>query len=148
MKLPDAAARVGPDPFANEWQMTAVGYPQWLWTDSPATQQVSVTEQGLTVELNARRTSTTFELGDGAKKTCHSMKPWSKSVQPGTPSPVCGHTYRKASLPEGNYEVTATESWEVTWSALGQSGVISTQRSGASFSLPVGQLQALVVAGS
>lgn len=148
MRLPEATAHVGPDPFANEWQMTAVGYPQWLWTDSPAAQQVSVTEQGLTIELNAQRTSTTFDLGDGTKKTCHSMKPWSKAVQPGTPSPVCGHTYEKASLPKGNYEVTATESWEVTWSALGQSGVISTQRSGASFSLPVGQLQALVVAGS
>lgn len=74
MRLPEATAHVGPDPYANEWRMTAVGYPQWLWTDSPVGQQVSVTEQGITIELDARRTSTTFDLGDGTKKTCHAMK--------------------------------------------------------------------------
>lgn len=146
MQLPDATAQVGPDPHANEWNMTAVGYPQWLWTDSPAQQQLTVSEQGITLELSARRSRTVFDLGDGTTKTCRATKRWTKSVIPGTPSPVCGHTYTKPSLPNGSYEISATEYWEVSWSALGQSGVISTQRSGAEFSLPVGELQALNVA--
>lgn len=148
MPLPAADVRVGPDPMANEWQMTAVGYPQWLWTDNPAGQELHVSEQGIEIDLVARRASIDFTMGDGTKKTCHATMKWTKNVQPGTPSPVCGHVYQKASMPEGNYRITATEHWDVTWTALGQSGTISVDRGGTPYELPVGELQALVVAGS
>lgn len=148
MPLPAADVRIGPDPTVNEWKMTAVGYPQWLWTDNPADQELHVSEQGIEIDLVARRARTVFNMGDGTKKTCHATKKWTKNVQPGTPSPVCGHVYQTASLPEGNYRITATEHWAVTWTALGQSGTVSVDRGGTPYDLPVGQLQALVVAGS
>lgn len=149
MHLPESRAKVGPDPSINEWNMAAVGYPLWLWTDSPGQQQQAMTEQGITLELAARRTKTVFSMGDGGSRTCTTTRRWSRSVKPGSESPVCGYTYQKPSLPKGKYQVAATEHWEVTWTALGQSGVVQVEQPGPATALPVGELQALnVPAGS
>lgn len=141
--LPALAPKFGPDPSVNEWKMLAVGYPVWLWTDVPASVHSSATQQGITVTLSARPTSTSFEMGDGATVRCVAMTPYTVAVKPGTPSPDCGYTYRRPSLPQGSYTVTAMTRWQVSWSAVGQSGTFAMNRAG-SRQLPIGEIQAVI----
>lgn len=144
LQLPDPTPRIGPDPSDNEWGMAAVGYPLWLWTAGPRRVTAVESAHGVTFTLRAVWVSTTFGMGDGRSVTCTATKPYTDSVTPGTPSPACGYVYRKASLPKGDYTVTATTRWRISWSALGQSGTLGGSHSG-SRPLPVGELHALVV---
>lgn len=136
---------VGPPPTLNKWKMAAVGYPLWIWAEgnldpAPVTRSVS----GISVSLDASLPKIVYDLGDGTTITCGPGTPWRKgSVPAGTPSPDCGHTYAKPSLPKGSYTITATTHWSVAWTAGGQSGTIPfTQTS--STTLPVGEVQTLV----
>lgn len=144
LQLPDPTPRFGPDPSVNEWKMAAVGYPLWLWTDGPTTVTSTVRAYGVTFTLRADWQSTTFDMGDRHDVTCTSTRPYPSATKPGTRSPVCGYTYQTASLPKGNYQVTATTNWRISWSALGRSGSLPGSHSGT-WSLPVGELNALVV---
>ena len=135
---------VGPSPEINEWNIAAVGYPYWLWAEGnldPA--PVSTTVADLTVRLDAHLQSTTFDLGDGSRLTCTDLtQRWSRAVEPAAPSPVCGHTYTKPSLPKGKYTITAHSAWAVDWSVNGVGGTIPLYQQ-ASTTLPVGELQVL-----
>jgi hypothetical protein len=83
-------------------------------------------------------------MGDGHTVTCTGSTRYTSSVKPGSKSPNCGYTYLTSSLPKGNYTITSTTNWRITWSALGASGALPGSYSG-SRSLPVGELNALVV---
>ncbi|MGI3780141.1 MAG: hypothetical protein ACRYG2_05120 [Janthinobacterium lividum] len=135
---------IGPSPEINEWNMAAVGYPYWLWAEGnldPA--PVSTTVADLTVSLDAHLASTTFDLGDGTRLTCTDLSArWTPAVEPGAPSPACGHTYTKPSLPEGKYTITAYSTWAVDWSVNGVGGTIPLYQQ-ASTAVPVGELQVL-----
>ena len=135
---------IGPSPEINEWDIAAVGYPYWLWADGdldPA--PVSTTVADLTVSLDAHLASTTFDLGDGTRVTCTDLTArWTRGVEPGAPSPACGHTYTKPSLPKGDYTITAYSTWSVDWSVNGVGGTIPLYQQ-ASTTLPVGELQVL-----
>lgn len=144
IQLPDPTPQIGPDPKLNEWKMVAVGYPLWLWTAGPHTVTDRVHAYGVTFTLRATWVSSRFDMGDGHSVTCTSSRPFTKDAKPGTPSPACGYTYSKASLPKGNYTVTATTNWRITWSALGMHGSMPGSFTGTR-QLPVGELNALVV---
>lgn len=144
LQLPDPTPQIGPDPSANEWNMAAVGYPLWLWTNGARHVTTTVSRHGISFTLTADWRSTTFEMGDGHEVTCTETKKYTSSVRAGAKSPKCGYTYAKASLPKGEYRVTATTNWRITWSALGQSGTLPGSHT-ASRDLPVGELNALVV---
>lgn len=144
MELPLPTPLVGPDPSVNEWNMAVVGYPLWLWTDNPESMSSTVTGNGITITMHARRGATTFDMGDGKKVSCSKMTPYPARVKPATPSPTCGYAYGWPSLPQGNYTVTASSRWVVDWSALGFEGSIPVTVS-AQRALPVGELHALVV---
>jgi hypothetical protein len=135
---------IGPSPDINEWHMAAVGYPYWLWADgdlNPAA--VSTTVADLTVRLDAHLASTTFDLGDGTRLTCTDLTArWTPAVEPAAPSPACGHTYTKPSLPKGKYTITAYSTWSVDWSVNGVGGTIPLYQQ-ASTTVPVGELQVL-----
>ncbi|TDO92998.1 hypothetical protein C8D81_0774 [Enemella evansiae] len=139
LEIPAPTAYTGPDHTRNEWQMMVVGYPVWLWTTGPDSYTTTVTEQGLTMTLTARRTTTEFRLGDGTTKFCGRTTPYNNAVQPGARSPSCDHVYQKPSKP-GSYQISATTHWQVTWSALGQTGTLPFQRTGPTTELPVGEL--------
>lgn len=145
LPLQPATPNIGPSPDINRWHMAVVGYPMWLWAEGnldPA--PVAKTVSGLTVSLDAHMTKVVYDLGDGSTLTCKKGTKWRKGAVPsGTPSPNCGHTYTKPSLPEGKYTITATTYWSVDWSAGGDSGTIPFTQT-ASTTLPVGELQALV----
>ncbi|WP_394276251.1 Tat pathway signal sequence [Luteococcus sp.] len=142
MNLPAAPPAVGPDPSLNEWNMAGVGYPLWLSVPGAVTQNATASVQGYAVTLAARRTSVNFTMGDGGSVDCATSTPWSLSVTPGDASPDCGYTYTKASKP-GQYRIVATTNWEVTWSVLGESGVIPVTKLGGT-DLTVGELEAVV----
>ncbi len=135
---------IGPSPDINEWHIAAVGYPYWLWAEgnlNPA--PVSTTVADLTVSLDAHLASTTFDLGDGTRLTCTDLTArWTPAVEPAAPSPACGHTYTKPSLPKRNYKITAYSTWSVDWSVNGVGGTIPLYQQ-ASTTIPVGELQVL-----
>ncbi|MFP5416783.1 MAG: hypothetical protein ACLGHZ_07875 [Actinomycetes bacterium] len=143
LQLPQANPYIGPDPSWNEWNMAVVGHPIWLWTEGPATLATSNSAYGIAVSLDARLTGTVFTMGDGTSVTCARTQPYVRGqVDPGAPSPVCGHTYQQAPR-SGSHTVTATAHWSVAWTAAGLSGTLPTTMS-ASRVVPVGELQALV----
>ena len=143
LQLPKPTPQFGPDPADNEWNMMAVGYPVWLWTEGARTVTATESAYGYTFTLRAHYRSTTFEMGDGKTKRCTDTTAYRKTVKPGTASPTCGYTYLKPAL-DGTYTVTATTHWDVDWSVAGFSGTLPGTHS-ASRQLPVGELQAIVV---
>lgn len=145
MTLPDPDIKVGPEPERNEWDMAVVGYPLWLWTTTPSTMSSSLSESGITLTLDASRRGVVYDMGDGKQVECTTSTPWTPAVKPAAPSPDCGYTYAWPSLPKGSYTVTALSVWDVQWSALGYSGTVEV-RTSASRQLPVGELQAVVLA--
>ncbi len=144
LDIPAPRPRIGPDPSVNEWNMAVVGYPLWLWTDTSNTFHSALSGYGITITMNASRSHTTFDMGDGRTVRCTAMTPYNKTVTPATPSPTCGYTYSWPSLPGRKYTVTATSHWSVAWEALGYSGTIPLTVTG-SREIPVGELHAVVV---
>lgn len=144
LQVPTPTIKLGPDPSDNEWDMAVVGHPVWLWTDAPRTASSVSTGEGMTIAIKATLGVLSFDMGDGATVGCTQWTPYDASVPAGTPSPTCGHTYEKASLPQGSYTVSATATWTAEWSAMGYTGTLPL-RSTASREVPVGELQAVVV---
>ena len=152
LEIPAPEISIGPDPSINEWNMAAVGFPLWLWTDTPAALTTAHTAYGFTFDLSATRRHTTFSMGDGNTIRCQAMSPYTNTLKPGTPSPNCGYAYQQPSLPKGaypqtpngTYRVTATADWQVTWTAAGHQGTLPINVT-AERDLPVGELFALLV---
>lgn len=144
LDIPVPAPSVGPPPEVNKWNSAFVGYPLWLWSEDPQETNATMTVQGYPVTLSGVRSNVTYDMGDGNTVTCATATPWSSSVAPAEESPDCGYRYTR----KGRYTITATANWEVTWTALGQSGTIPVTKS-ATTTLPVGELQSVnVSAGS
>ncbi len=144
--LPVVEPKVGPDPSLNPWGIVAIGYPIWLWT--PGTDRVSstVTAQGITVSIDARRTSTSFNMGDGTTIICNIMTPYPGPSNPPAESPTCGYRYQKLpATPGAGYDLRATTTWTVTWTALGQSGSFPMTRSAVRH-LDVAEIQSVITA--
>ena len=109
---------VGPD------SLGLVGMPVWMWVEQPSestwgpitrtasTGPWSVTATGHVVDV-------TWEMGDGAIVHCEEGVPY-QDVFGKQSSPSCGHTYTQ----QGEYTVSATSHWVITWIGLGQSGTI------------------------
>lgn len=140
LRLPLPIPFIGPDPSKNEWHAAAVGYPLWLWTEQHDVQRASASVMGVTISLTATPGPVTFVMGDGTSHTCAKTTPYPASVKPGTPSPTCGHVYKEP----GRYTVTATQTWEVTWTAAGFAGSLNVERT-ASTSLTVVELVSVLV---
>lgn len=126
-----------------------VGVPVWLWTQvSPSTwgpASATASVPGLSVTATAKATRMVWDMGDGSTVSCTSPgTPYDRSYG-GVTSPTCGHVYARSSAgqPDEAYPVTATTTWEVSWSGGGASGVITVTRSSTT-SLRVGELQVLV----
>ncbi len=140
LKLPSGTPRILPDPRANEWGMAAVGQPLWLSTEGgTGSVGTSVTQQGITITLNATWERTQFVMGDGTTVSCTSMTSRGRGTPAMAKSPDCGHTYVTA----GEYQVRATSWWRVSGTGLGQSGVFVVPRQG-SVSLDVGELHSVI----
>ena len=142
MGVPSPAIRIGPDPSVNEWNMAVVGLPIWIWSDEAVVASRSMSAHGHPFSFTARRVSVDFDFGDATRISCPAMSVYPGESALGMPSPNCGHTYSKPSLPQGAYTVAATAHWEVEWAAAGYSGTIPMTLT-QSRQLRVGELQAV-----
>jgi hypothetical protein len=100
-----------------------IGAPAYFWAEggTPAIGPISttVTEQGITITLNATMDTVTYTTGDGTTLTCTrdqiATPPTNMTLQ-GTPD--CGHRWESS----GTYTLTATSSWTITWQGPTQNG--------------------------
>ncbi|AZP37168.1 hypothetical protein DUY81_04535 [Acidipropionibacterium acidipropionici] len=134
VRLPAPSVGVDPDPSVNRWHIVAVGQPLWLYDGSVARVTSTASNGGVTVAITAVRSSVSFDMGESVVR-CTSMSRRPVSADPRAASPDCGYRYQK----RGDRLVTATASWTVSWSALGQSGTLPMTRT-ASRTLPVREL--------
>lgn len=107
-----------------------VGWNVWMWVDDPAPASWgpitrAVSESGYTVTATGQVHKVVWDMGDGTQITCSVGEPWRSIWVNNEPSPDCGHVYER----DGEYSVSATSHWVVTWSGIGQSGTITLQLS-------------------
>lgn len=136
--------RLGPDWRANEWNMLAVGYPMWVWADETSSIRTSRTIAGMTIALSAPKPTLVVDYGDGTRQRCSTTTPYSWEAwqkAPNHESPTCGHTYTR----KGEYSVTLTATWQVSWSGPGHSGVIPITLTSPATTVPVGELESVLV---
>jgi hypothetical protein len=134
LNLPPPRIRLNPPPPAPQ----VVFVPTWLWIDSSVWVPRSATASlaGLSVTAVGTPTKVTWSTGDGGTTTtCGKGTAWKAGTDPKAASPDCGHVYSDPSRAAsgGKYTVTATITWQVTWSGGGASGtepaLTSTARS-------------------
>ncbi|MEU8419775.1 hypothetical protein AB0C15_02715 [Micromonospora sp. NPDC048835] len=122
-----------------------VGLPVWMWSaDEPAyfgPINADETDRGLTVEITAEVTRIVWDMGNGDTVTCSGAgteyKP--KGDRAGSTSPTCG--YDKGYQKAGDYQVTATTYWTVTWRGGGESGEILVTRNSGIVPIRINELQ-------
>jgi hypothetical protein len=101
--------------------------PTWLWISQAmwAPQSKTAAVAGESVTATATPVSVTWHPGDGSTVTCHGPGiAYISTYSPSSPSPDCGHTYSRSSAgqPGGAYHVTATITWDITWTGTGGAG--------------------------
>lgn len=137
--------RIGTSPAGTQ----LVTVPTWLWIDPGSWRPRSATAQvpGLTVTATATPSRVVWRTGDGATVTCTGPgTAWTPGTDPATPSPTCGHTYRRSSagMPGGTFLVTATVSWTVAWAGGGQDGTVLGLSTTSTVTVRVTEVQAVV----
>ena len=121
-----SAPAAGPavDPAANEWGATAVGFHTWFHAPDPGVLHTSATADGLTIDITATPGILTVDTGDGRRQACRRTVPYRNPDGVNAPSPYCGHAWEHT----GEYTVTATRTWNVSWTAAGRSGTDTVTR--------------------
>lgn len=101
-----------------------VNLPVWLGVDeSSATTwgRISADQcwQGVCVAIEALVVSVEWDMGDGDVFPCtrEQHEAWRPDLDYLQPGDYCHHYYHRASRdqPDGEYQITATSTWEVTW---------------------------------
>ncbi|MFL1376781.1 hypothetical protein [Nocardiopsis protaetiae] len=130
---------------------TVVGFPVWLWADPASWEPVSATAEvsAGSVTVTATPDRATWHLGDGTTLTCEGPGTVHDPDRhdPISPSPDCGHTYTRASHrePGGEFPVTTTVVWTVTWSTTtGDGGTLDPLTTTARRAFTVREVHALV----
>lgn len=144
--IPAPAIRMNPD--ASDGSVVHV--PTWLWIDgsqwAPVSAQASA--GGVTVTATAAPQSVTWDMGNGDTVVCQGPgTPYDASRPASDQTTDCSYTYGRssASQPDGAYLVTATVSWNVTWTIVGApgGGDLGASPRSESVAIPVAEIQAL-----
>jgi hypothetical protein len=101
-------------------QPQLIRLPTWLWISRTPWAPVEKTAAvpGESVTATAVPAVVTWQMGDGRKVTCDGPgTPYTAAYSPSSPSPDCGYTYTRPSAPQpgGVFRVTATITWDVSW---------------------------------
>ncbi|MBI2705927.1 MAG: hypothetical protein HYX32_11660 [Actinobacteria bacterium] len=127
-----------------------VGVPTWLWIEDPW-QPVSATATvgGVSSTVTASPRDVRWDLGDGTTVVCDGPgAAYDLGRRPGEQSSDCTHTYIDRSTvndPDGTYTVTATVTFDVSWTATtGQGGDLGTITRSSATALTVREAQALI----
>lgn len=163
----DAAATIGIEaidigivPEDVEGRVGIVGLPTWMWVENPSPETIGpmnrvVTSGPVTVTLNATLIAVDWDMGDGGHQLCPgAWAPYTPYFDAAgeAPSPTCGYKYNRSSLtePGGNFNVAATSTWTVTWSATtpaGATGGVIPMARTSETSIRLGENQVLVQPG-
>lgn len=137
-QLKAPAPSIGSAPCSGPGCMGAVGLPVWLWHDPPLQPvTLTVTITGYTVNVVARPTTTTWSMGDGGTVSCQgSGTPYTTSYGVRM-SPTCGYRYTR----QGDYTLTSTVAWAVTWN--GSEAGSDTLTTTSSVPIRIGEYQAI-----
>ena len=102
-----------------------VNVSSWLWlnpaTWKPYTATASI--DGVSATATATPEQVVWNMGDGSTVTCHGPgTPYDPSQPNATTN--CSYTWTTPSVgePGGDYAVSATTKWQVTWTAIGAPG--------------------------
>lgn len=147
----DQLPLVGPDiGIAPEPGKTGlVGVPVWMWTQTPTATwgpvTATATVPSLSVTAQAVASQIEWVMGDGETVVCSNPGTPYVKQRGGGESPTCGHVYVRPSVgqPDEAYQVTATTTWQITWTGGGESGSLVEQRS-STVPVRIGELQVLV----
>jgi hypothetical protein len=119
-----------------------VNFPVWLHLSRGwAPVSASASAGGVSATVTAAPSQVTWSMGDGGSVTCGgpgvAYDP-SRSYESQVP-PSCGYTYRAPSTgsPGGVFMVTATVTWQVSWTAAGAAGGGALPAVSRSESVPV-----------
>ena len=80
LSVPAPSITISPHPSDNQWGVSAVGLPLWVWADDPGPVTATVTEQGIDIVMQASRGTVTFDWGDGTSSVCNQMRPRPRSL--------------------------------------------------------------------
>jgi hypothetical protein len=131
-----------------------VGLPVWMWTRKTETTwgplSATDTDNGLTASITAQAVEIVWDMGDGHTVACRERggdyigTPYQPSYE-GKQSPDCGYSYTAPSRdqPGGRYTVTATTTWQITWTAGASRGVFLVTRNSQT-TLRIDELQVVV----
>jgi hypothetical protein len=91
----------------------------WLWINPGAWQTLTATASAGTVTATATATpaKVVWNMGDGNQVICSGPGTAYRAADPGATTD-CSYTWTQG----GNYQVTATVYWSVTWAAVGAPG--------------------------
>ncbi|HEY3547393.1 MAG TPA: hypothetical protein VGK17_15070 [Propionicimonas sp.] len=131
-------------------KFATVGVPVWLWTTvTPTTwgpNSATAAVPGLSVTATAQARQIVWDTGDRRTETCRN--PGTPYYTGGLTSPTCQHIYDRSSAdqPDLAYRLTATTTWDVTWTGGGTSGSMTVTRVSTG-SVRVGEVQVLITTG-
>ncbi|NUU15812.1 hypothetical protein HP550_00920 [Cellulomonas humilata] len=128
-------------------EMGLVGVPLWLWTEvGPTTwgpNSATASVPGLSVTATAQARQIVWDMGDGRTETCKNAG--TPYYTGGVTSPTCQHIYEQSSAGQAHeaFPVTATTTWDVTWTGGGASGALTVTRQSTA-SVRIGEMQVLI----
>lgn len=127
-----------------------VGIETWLWIDPTQWHPVSSSASAgaVTATATAVPESVTWSMGNGDKVTCPGPGvPYEAAAAAAGQKPTCSYTFRRSSAraPEGEFQLEATVTWRVTWSAVGApgGGALGTVARTAAIPIRVAEIQAV-----
>lgn len=154
------AIDIGIVPEDIEGRVGLVGMPVWMWVENPSPETIGpmqkvVNSGPVVVTLNATMMAVAWDMGDGGHQLCPgALAPYTPytDVAADSPSPTCGYRYTRSSLrqPGEKFEVTASSTWQVTWTATtpaGMTGGVIPMARSSSTNIKVGESQVLVLPG-
>lgn len=145
--LPLTAPDVQTSPSAEDDQL--VGVPTWLWVgDAWAPLTATASLPGVSVTVTATPESVVWDMGNGDRVVCRGGGTAYDPNRPdGEQSTDCSYTYDRASghQPGERYRVTATMTWQVSWTVSGAAGggSLGALSRSTAFGLRVTEAQAL-----
>lgn len=138
----ELTGRVGTETFG------LVGMPVWFWTEDLDGATATATAGPFTVTAVAELDHVSYNMGDGQVVNCFPLSngtvgtPYVSGIEP---SRTCGYEgYQKTSRKQPNmkYTITATATWDVTWTGADTgSTALTTEDVGH---LPIGEAQAII----
>jgi hypothetical protein len=146
LPLPAPLIRTSPPPTQDQ----LVNMATWLWVDGTTwgTRTASASVPGLAVTVTAVPVTVIWRMGDGGEVVCDGPgTPFDPTTAASGQAATCSYIYRRSSAgqPAGQFTVTATTTWRITWTATGlaASGSLPPLTRTSQTALRVAEVQAI-----